>query len=231
MKIALCFSGQPRYLKECYPAIYKNLLEKYSPDVFVHTWWDESMPNKKMDLPSSLSYNRTYFWEEDSIDIIKNFYSPKVLFHEKQIEFETYSNVDYMLSRPSNVHSMFYSLEQSNKIKTDYEKENKFIYDAVIRCRLDTVFPVFDIDFYNIDLGYINCFVMGHGVLNDQFAISTSKNMNKYSTVYSSLDEYQKSGFTKFIGEELLTHHLNTNGLNWNNSKIVDKLEVSILIK
>ena len=106
MKIALCFSGQPRYLKECYPAIYKNLLEKYSPDVFVHTWWDESMPNKKMDLPSSLSYNRTYFWEENSIDIIKNFYSPKVLFHEKQIEFETYSNVSYGLSRPSHVHSM-----------------------------------------------------------------------------------------------------------------------------
>ena len=53
MKLALCFSGQPRYLKECYPAIYKNLLEKYSPDVFVHTWWDESMPNKNMDLPSS----------------------------------------------------------------------------------------------------------------------------------------------------------------------------------
>jgi len=55
--------------------------------------------------------------------------------------------------------------------------------------------------------------------------------MNKYSTVYSSLDEYQRSGFTKFIGEELLTHHLNTNKLNWNNSKLVDKLEVSILIK
>ena len=75
------------------------------------------------------------------------------------------------------------------------------------------------------------CWGLGHGVPNDQFAISISENMNAYSTVYSSLDEYQKSGFTKFIGEELLTHHLNTNGLNWNNSKIVDKLEVSILIK
>ena len=229
MKIALCFSGQPRYLKEGYPQIYKNLLEKYSPDVFVHTWWNDSMIGKKMDLPHALSYNRTYYWKEDTIDIIKEFYSPKVLLPEKQIEFNTYTNVDYQLSRPSHVHSMFYSLEESNKLKIEYEKENNFIYDAVIRCRFDTIFPTFDIDFYNINLEYINCFVIDGRAPNDQFAISTSENMNKYSTVYSSLYEYQISGFTSFIGEELLKHHLNFNNLNWNNPKLIGKLNVNIL--
>jgi len=55
--------------------------------------------------------------------------------------------------------------------------------------------------------------------------------MNAYSTVYSSLDQYQQSGFTKFVGEELLTHHLNSNGLNWNNPELINKLEVDILKK
>ena len=112
MKIALCLSGQPRYLNEGYSGIYENILSKYSPDIFVHTWWDNSMKNKKMDLSSSLSYNRTYYWEKNTLDLIESLYSPKVLFHQEQIKFETYSNVNYELCTPNNVHSMFYSIEK-----------------------------------------------------------------------------------------------------------------------
>ena len=72
MKIALCLSGQPRYLDEGFYYLYENILKKYSVDVFIHTWWDNEMKNKKMDLPSSLSYGRTYFWKEDTIDDIKS---------------------------------------------------------------------------------------------------------------------------------------------------------------
>ena len=35
MKVALCISGQPRYLDEGYAQINKNILQKYSPDVFI----------------------------------------------------------------------------------------------------------------------------------------------------------------------------------------------------
>ena len=112
MKIALCLSGQPRYLNEGYAGIYKNILSKYSPDIFVHTWWDNSMKNKKMDLSSSLSYNRTYYWEKNTLDLIESLYSPKVLFHQKQLEFETHYNVNYEFCTPNNVNSMFYSIER-----------------------------------------------------------------------------------------------------------------------
>jgi hypothetical protein len=231
MKIALCLSGQPRYIDDGYNGIYKNILSKYSPDIFIHTWWNDSMKNKKMDLPSSLSSDRTYYWKDDTLDLIESRYSPKVFFHQPQIEFETYSNVNYELCRPSNVHSMFYSIEQSNEIKKKYEIKNNFVYDAVIRCRFDTQFNKFDINLLNIDLNYINCYTLSHGFPNDQFAISTSENMNTYSSVYSNLEKYQKSGWTRFIGERLLKHHLDLNNLDWNSPNLNEKIDINIIKK
>lgn len=231
MKVALCFSGQPRYLNDAYDGIYENILEKYSPDVFVHTWWEESMANKKMDLSQTLSYGRSYYWEENTIDIIQKLYSPKKLFYQPQIEFETYQDVDYELLRPSHVHSMFYSIEESNKLKIQYENENRFVYDAVIRCRFDVKFNKFDIDFSEVDMGYINCPVHTTNFPNDQFAISSSKNIDIYSSTYSSLCEYKKSGWTEFVGERLLKHHLDSNNLRWNNPELNGKIDVNIIIK
>ena len=90
MKVALCISGQPRYLEEGYAQINKSILQRYSPDVFVHTWWDNSMSNKKMELPSTLSYGRTYYWRENTIDLIKKFYNPVVFLYEPQIIFNPF---------------------------------------------------------------------------------------------------------------------------------------------
>lgn len=231
MKIALCFSGQPRYLKESYEGIYDNILNKYSPDVFVHTWWDDSMPNQKMNLSSLISYGREYYWEENTIGLIQQYYSPKEFFYEPQIQFQKYNNVDYEMCNPFNIHSMFYSLEKSNEIKKNYEIKNKFLYDAVIRCRFDTKFIKFEIDFFDINLNYVNLYDMGNGYPNDQFAISTSENMNIYSSVYRNLDKYQKSGHTGFVGERLLKHHLEMNNLNWNNPDIKGKININIIVK
>ena len=46
MEIAICFSGQPRFLNECYENIHKNLIEGYDVDVYAHGWWDESYKGK-----------------------------------------------------------------------------------------------------------------------------------------------------------------------------------------
>ena len=40
MKIALCFSGQPRDIDINYNVYRENILNKNDVDVFVHTWWD-----------------------------------------------------------------------------------------------------------------------------------------------------------------------------------------------
>lgn len=231
MKIALCLSGQPRYLDEGFYYLYENILKKYSVDVFIHTWWDNEMKNKKMDLPSSLSYGRTYFWKEDTIDDIKSKYDPIAFTYEPQIEFETFDDVNYQLCRPSHVHSMFYSIQKSNKLKLEYENINNIKYDLVIRSRFDVKFNKFDLKLNEINSEYINCSIVGIDEPNDQFAISSSQNMDMYSGVFSNLQNYRKSGFKGFVGEKLLKHHFEENNIKWKNSDLENKLNVDIIKK
>lgn len=231
MKIALCLSGQPRYLDEGFNYLYENILKKYSVDVFVHTWWDDQMKNKKMDLPSSLSYGRTYFWKDDTIDDIKSKYNPIRFTYESQIDFETFDDVNYQLCRPSHVHSMFYSIEKSNKLKLEYENMNDVKYDLVIRSRFDVKINKFDIELNEIDPEYINCSTVGIDEPNDQFAISSSQNMDVYSSVFSNLQNYRRSGFKGFVGEKLLKHHFAMNNIKWKKSNLKNKLNVDIIKK
>ena len=45
MKIALLFSGQPRYLSNPFPLLshQREVINKYDTDVYVHTWYDENV--------------------------------------------------------------------------------------------------------------------------------------------------------------------------------------------
>ena len=230
MKVALCISGQPRYLEEGHAQIDKNILQKYSPDVFVHTWWDNSMSNKKMELPATLSYGRTYHWREDTIDLIKKFYNPVVFLYEPQIIFNPFNDVNYELARPSNVHSMFFSIQRSNQLKIQYERENNFSYDIVIRCRFDVDIIKFDIDLYNLSMDYVNCYAMRDSP-NSDLAISSSKNMDIYSSIYDNFEKYRQDGWKQFVGEGLVKYHLSQYNISWDNPEIRNKLVNSIIIK
>ena len=46
MKIALCFSGQPRFVNECSPLITSNVIQDYNVDVFAHLWFDDDLQTK-----------------------------------------------------------------------------------------------------------------------------------------------------------------------------------------
>ena len=230
MKVALCISGQPRYLEEGYAQINKSILQKYSPDVFVHTWWDNSMSNKKMELPSTLSYGRTYYWRENTIDLIKKFYNPVVFLYEPQIIFNPFNDVNYELARPSNVHSMFFSIQRSNQLKMQYERENNFSYDIVIRCRFDVDIIKFDIDLYNLSMDYVNCYAMKDSP-NSDLAISSSKNMDIYTSLYDNFEKYRQDGWKQFVGEGLVKYHLSQYNIDWDNPEIRGKLVNSIIIK
>ena len=46
MKIAVCFSGQPRFINECSPSILENVIGNYDVDVYAHLWFDEDLQTK-----------------------------------------------------------------------------------------------------------------------------------------------------------------------------------------
>ena len=49
MKIALCFFGQPRFVKKGYEYYKKNLIDNHDVDVFIHTWFSVDNMEKGFD--------------------------------------------------------------------------------------------------------------------------------------------------------------------------------------
>jgi hypothetical protein len=212
MRIAICFSGQPRYIEEGFFYVKKNILDKYeNVDVFVHSWWSSEYINKGF---IGTNVKRDCFYESDTVEKIKKYYNPIDCIFEKQIHFDINHNINYGKQNPLAVYSMFYSIYKSNQLKSEYESKNNFKYDLVIRCRFDIVINYFDLNLSDKDK-YI--FVGGEhhhggqsGIPNDQFAISSSQNMDLYSSVYKNIFDYSKDNHfydRDFVGEEILKYH------------------------
>jgi hypothetical protein len=156
MKIALCFSGQPRFVKECAQSIITNVIQDYDVDIFAHLWFDEDLQNKPY------KYGGSGGWKDQripssAIDYFKNMYSPLKLViepskvfadpnleHDFDLSEAKYwpgslnGEPDFMGRQINNVFSYFYSLSEVNRMRKLYEYENKINYDYVIRCRTDT---------------------------------------------------------------------------------------------
>jgi hypothetical protein len=225
MKIALLFAGQPRYLDEGYENIYEKILSKYDVDCFVHTWWDESLVGKRLEFYHKLSYDRTYFYKENTLETIMSLYSPKIMMHQKQKEFEIYEG-NYALSNPLSAYSQWYSVMKVNELKNQYMQSSGTNYDLVIRCRFDCKLAKFNIDlkqYLNTDFLYSKVIPddVIKPLITDQFAISSSKVMDSYCNLYNHLHQYylngqgnQKDGW---VAERLITYHLNMQNIEIKN--------------
>lgn len=238
MKIALCLSGQPRYIDEGYKHIYKHIIKVYNPDIFVHTWWDKTYIGKKFSFSPHAS-DRSGKWDNNTISYIMDKYNPTKIKIEKQKQFDVslYEGANFSNSSPFNNMSMYYSLYQSNLLKKEYETDNNFLYDVVIRCRFDITFDIFNFNINELDLNSINLCSAGvhknyipknrdelknnllEGEItffNDQFAISNSKNMDYYSNLFNKSEEYWVRYGATPMGERGLTFHLNMSDININ---------------
>ena len=201
MKIAVCLSGQPRFLESGFKQISEKITSKYDVDFFVHTWWDNDNMNP-------IGSNRSHTFDKKTLELIMRYYKPKLILNELQINFNTYSDVNYETINPISPYSMFYSIKIANDLKSYYENKNNFKYDVVIRCRFDILINKFDIDLSDMDLSYIYTDTVGNDFPSDQLAISSSENMDYYCSLYDRIDEYYNEGFRHFVGERLLKHHL-----------------------
>ena len=147
MKIALCLSGQPRNLDECYPFFYESLLRGNDVDVFAHVWWDEECKGK------------TYMWHSSAKfgdeDLAKKFiecYKPVAYTVEKQRQFDLSfcekHNYEWLDDVPQKQLDIFtpgvifcmmsqtYSILQADLLRQNYTDD----YDIVIRARTDLLF-------------------------------------------------------------------------------------------
>jgi hypothetical protein len=192
MKIALCFSGQPRSFKTGYEYYKKNLLEKYDVDVFFHTWADSNV-DEVADLYDPKGYVISDRLDKDLI----NAQYPRCADAVKYPAIATVSS--------------FYSIYESSRIKSQYELNKGFKYDWVIRTRFDYALNI-TIPFNDLSdkkLYVPHCRMSpAHDFCNDQFAFSNSVNMNKYMSTYMFLNHYYDDLGVVMNGEDMLAANL-----------------------
>lgn len=195
MKIALCFSGQPRSFKAGYEYYRKNLLDKYDVDVFIHTWT----------CPAAYEFINLYHpvAVETTGPLLGDFESKYTL------------TPDAKKWPPRFTVSALYSQFRSCLLKIDHEVKTRQ-YDWVIRTRSDFALPV-EIPFDKMSQSLIHmppCRTKAFGdwLGNDQFAVGGSSIMNLYMSTYINLERFYNDG-VEMIGEEMLRQQLVDNQL------------------
>jgi len=206
-KIALCFhgliggirgknsnddGGSSEVLRISYQHNMKNIINcNEKVDVFVHSW----------------SYDL-----ENEID---NFYKPKSMLAEKQIMFKVPDYIKHNSERAFAVFSRWYSFKEVVELKRQYEIDNNIIYDFVLVQRFDLVWNVQVLfDSLNKDVFYIgNSKLDSKVAISDRWFISSSKDMDKFSTLYDLISKYTLPGRVH-SGICLSNHYLSRYHLN-----------------
>jgi hypothetical protein len=208
MKVALCLSGQPRSVKEGYEYVKKNLLDLNDVTVFCHVW------------------------ESPNVELVSKLYKPEVLMVEKPInpDLSKYTRVpppqpNWKVKNPAlSTYAQLYALNKCNELKSIYEEQNGFKFDWVIRSRFDFALNI-QIPFEMLDNNklYIpNCRrVPTKDFGNDQFALSSSDNMNKYSETFNNIDKFYDNG-TIMMCEDMMSENWKLNGLVGENLVYMD---------
>lgn len=207
-----CFTG----IKNAFLGLEDRILKPNSyPDVFIHSWVDPKMEGKRytanwrkkeivyvQNQILGLNKNPEDYDDRASNPIPKNVdqiildvYKPKKWLFETPKEFNYDKRADeyrvkYLDANDSL--SFFYSMHMANKLKREYELDNGFVYDSVMRIRFDNVFyQTFNISEYdNKKLMYVPFdFVHEQGIA-DRWALSSSKNMDIYTDIYPNLTDF-----------------------------------------
>ena len=91
MKIALCFSGQPRYIEKSFEQFQRGIFEKNDVDVFAHLWWDDSYKGKTFVWESDDRYPEDY----NPLEAFKEKFKPKNIIVEPHKPKEFFGSVSY----------------------------------------------------------------------------------------------------------------------------------------
>lgn len=202
MRIAILLSGYPRKYDVAYQSLKAPYIDKHQCDVFVHSWYAP----EKVD-------NSVY------AGLIDTFKPTKMLLETQRI-FDTSTQRDQWNLLLQNTLSQFYSLYKSNQLKCDYENENGFKYDFVIRMRTDLRIkrPIEVSEISPNRLAIYNWTQLSFGYMgvSDVFAIGPSNLMDVYTDFFTKIKYYVHSDQTynipdgKTRPEYLLRHHIMT---------------------
>lgn len=167
MKTAICFSGELRSIDKTYPILKDRLMDRFSDyDIFYHTWNDDP------------DIHKLHYIENDSHTkniLLEN----RINLSEREIFFKNKRSEVFV----QGMLRQLYCLKQCNSLKKQYENENNFKYDIVVRARpdlllvnntsLERTVETWDYKNYMYTTDHDD-----HGGYNDRFYFSNSENMD-----------------------------------------------------
>ena len=202
-RIAVCLSGNLRSFKNCFNSLKTYLLDKYNCDVFISTW-------DFIDNPGDNSHNKT----QSILNDIKTCYSPKKIEILNQIANMGEKYRKYIIENgrsPNAMTGMFYLIYKADQLRQNFETQNNFKYDVVVRVRPDLLLKE-NINIPN-DVNGVYIPNFGHWIgINDQFAFGDRDSMKEYANLYNCLDNICDK--IDFRPESLLKFHLLNNKIN-----------------
>jgi len=207
MKIAVCLSGIPKYWEKSMISI-KQFLP--NADVFIHMWKIEHSDeinentaysyNKYTDIANVEcknivdAYNTKKFVIQNFSTRLNNFVCENKKYHELIDDIQGSNSVAQL--------SMFYSIREACRLKSEYERDNGFLYDIVFRIRFDSEI----INFIDLHSCVEDCVYIPQesdwGGINDQFSFGSSKIMDMVCECYTFYEPCLK--ITKFYGPEVV---------------------------
>lgn len=209
MKIALCLYGQPRDAHVKSSQIIENVIKSNNCDVFFHAWYDEkdlslhkmTPGHENRSLLSGINQHLIDVYKPKlfHIDPQKKFYHKNFLATEENIEAcwpwcRGYDKQEFIENKVQAIHSMWYSIMSSIRLKEEYSHCNNFIYDCVILSRFD-VCPDKKIDVSQYDLKNIitRNYDYPRNEVSDWFLFSNNSNMNIIGSIFYYLDYHYKT--------------------------------------
>lgn len=167
MKIALCFSGYPRFTSECFFYIKNNLINNLNNyDIYAYFQWDNDWKNKKIHH----EYNATFIKNE--VEEFKKYYSClnlKNLTITEPIIFDTayYNKLSLepdLIINNNQAKDILYRFKAQYKSIANCISLIKDEYDYIVRLRTDNIIqkPIYETDLCVDYLTTQNGFCAGH---------------------------------------------------------------------
>lgn len=196
MKIALCFSGQPRFVAECAQSIKTHLMAGHEVDVFAHLWWDKAYIGEIFRFHCFDQYEsdmKSVFLDQYRDRLKCGIFEPQKQFDitlpsEEGAWGKTLKSVWKKEVRFKQL-SMFYSLKQVQTLLDNYIESTQNKYDMFVRCRTDIMFTK-SIDFArcNEDKLYFDTFGSNGIGIEDYFVCSPNhRNLKVFQTMYDTM--------------------------------------------
>lgn len=221
MRVALCFSGQPRFINECSPSIIENVIGDYDVDVYAHLWFDDDLQTKPYKGGGNGGWKEQRI-SSNAIEDFKRIFNPKELivepsrkfydrYHEEDFELSQKKYWDHSIDNPlepnfmerqiNNCLSYFYSLSEVNKLKQLTEYTEKFKYDYVVRCRTDCMVGTkIKFEDYDPQVFHASSLMQQPPFINDWFNFGGSDIMEVFMGIFPisqrmfDLTKYENNG-------------------------------------